>query len=82
MTEFRLELDDSGIKALLKSEGVRREIQRRVDNVAAAAGEGMKSQTYTGRDRVRGMVWTSTPAARRAEAERRSLTRAMDAARE
>lgn len=78
----RIELNDAGIKALLRSAEVGDEIKRRADNIARAAGPGMHSETYQGRDRVRARVWTGTYAARKAEAEDRALTRALDAGRE
>lgn len=82
MTEVRIELDQDGIKAFLRSAEVAADIQRRCDAIAAAAGEGMQAEVYQGRDRVRGRVWTGTYAAKRAEANDRALTRALDAGRE
>lgn len=50
--------------------------------VAAAAGPGMEVDVNDeGRTRVRVTVWTATAEARVAEATRRALTRAIDAAR-
>lgn len=80
--QIRIELDSKGIKQLLQGAEVGDDIKRRTDAVARRAGEGMRSSTYTGRDRVRGMVWTGTAEARKAEAESRALLKALDAARE
>lgn len=82
MVAIRIEMDSAGCKELLRSADVGRDVKRRLDAVAARAGNGHRSKVYQGRDRVRGDVWTATPAARRAEAENRALLRAMDAARE
>lgn len=82
MVRVRIELDQEGIKALLRSAEVGADIDRRAQAIAAAAGPGMRSRTYQGRDRVRGQVWTGTPEAQRAEAENRDLTRALDAGRQ
>lgn len=84
MADFRLELNSPEIEKLLRSPEVAREIKRRTENIAQAAGGssgGMRSRTYQGTDRVRGQVWTGTAQAQRAEAENRALTRAIDAGR-
>lgn len=78
---IRFESNDAGIRALLNSDMVRAEIGRRAANVAAAAGDGFKSGTQKGRDRVRAAVWSATVRASRAQAKDRVLTRAIDAAR-
>lgn len=50
-------------------------------NIAQAAGPGVKASSRQGRDRVRVTVRTTTFAAAKAEAEDRTLTRAVDAGR-
>lgn len=60
------------------------ELSRIASRIATAAGgeaAGMRSRVYQGRDRQRAQVWTGTHAARRAEANDRALTRALDAGR-
>lgn len=78
----RVELDSKGIAEFLRSPEVEADMGRRARNIARAAGDGMHSATVQGRDRVSGQVWTGTIGARRAEAEGRDLTRALDAGRE
>lgn len=78
---IRIELDSPGIDRFLKSDEVQADIARRAAAIARAAGPGMHSTTYRGRDRVVGQVWTGTIGARLAEAENRDLTRALDAGR-
>lgn len=77
----RVQLDSKGIEQLLRSPEVVKDLERRAAAVAAAAGPGMRSGAYQGRDRARARVWTGSAAAKRAEAESRALTRAIDAAR-
>lgn len=79
----RIELDSRGIEQLLRSPEVEADLRRRAQNIARAAGDGMHFATAQGRkDRVSAQVWTGTVKARRAEAEDRALTRALDAGRE
>lgn len=71
----------AGIRALLRSEAIRADLARRAEAVAAAAGEGHITDSEIGRNRARAAVITATGKAMRNEAENRSLTRAIDAAR-
>ena len=77
----RIELDHKGISKLLNSEPVRADLQRRAERIAAAAGPGFEVESWKGFDRAHATVRSATPAARRAEAEHRALTRALDAGR-
>lgn len=77
----KIKLDSPGIGRFLRSADVERDIARRAAAIARAAGPGMHSGTVQGRDRVRGQAWTGTDAARRAEANDRALTKAIDAGR-
>lgn len=81
MADVRIDLDHGGIAELLKSPEVAADLGRRGRQVAAAAGPGHEVETYVGRTRVRVTVRTATVEARRAEASRRSLTLAFEAAR-
>lgn len=81
MGRVRIELNSRGVRELLRSPGVRADIDRRVRAIAAAAGEGMEPSTIAGRNRARGSVITGTWDARHSEATNRALTRALDAGR-
>lgn len=85
MAKQQAKLNSKGIQAVLKgqkgAEGVRAAVQASIDGIAAAAGPGHRTRLRTGRTRVRGTVTTSTAAARRAEAEDRNLSRAVDGGR-
>lgn len=71
----------AGFAAVLKSDGVRDDIEARAKAVAAEAGEGFEASVEVGKSRVRGSVITATSDARVAEAVDHTLTRAIDAAR-
>jgi hypothetical protein len=77
----RVVLNRRNIRALLKSEAVRADLERRAENIAAAAGPGHIVDSQIGRNRARAAVITSTAEAMRAEATDRNLTRAIDAGR-
>lgn len=81
MGAFKLKINNAGVQALLKSPGVRADIQRRCQQIAAAAGDGMEASVEDGPKRVRGSVITATTDARIAEATNRALTAALDAGR-
>lgn len=70
-----------GMRDLLRSDEIRRDLEERAKRIAAAAGEGMESSTTIGRTRALAMVWTETVEAMVAEATDRKLTRAIDAGR-
>jgi hypothetical protein len=70
-----------GMRELLRSDEVRRDLEKRAKRIAAAAGPGHESSSTIGRTRALAMVWTDTPEAMHAEAINRALTRAVDAAR-
>lgn len=76
----RLVFHDRAIQGLLKSPEVQADLDRRARNIAAAAGEGYEVLRSPGR-RARAVVITGTWAAKRAEAKRGNLRRAIDAGR-
>jgi len=78
---FRVEPNHAGIRELLRSDGVRRDLERRAARVAAAAGDGMAYDSDVGTNRARATVWTESFDAKVDEATERNLTRAIDAAR-
>jgi hypothetical protein len=83
----RVKLNPKGVAALLKSQGVQADVERRTNRIAAAAGgePDFEARTQVGPawplNRPIGFVTTATAAGRRAEAENRALTRAIDAGR-
>lgn len=78
---LRFKLNRKGVRQILRSPQVEADLKRRAENVAQQAGEGFEVDTFVGKNRARADVFTATHAARKAEAEERALTRAIDAAR-
>jgi hypothetical protein len=83
-----IKFNPAQIGELLKSPEVQNELLRRAQAAAdaataAATEEGAEFEAYTleGADRIHGYVKTANRAAQLAEAEDRTLTRAIDAAR-
>ncbi len=71
----------AGIRELLKSPMVQRDLRARAQRIANAAGPGMEVRTDVGRNRARAAVVTADVDAMLAEATDRKLTRAIDAGR-
>ena len=79
MAEFKP--NSKAIEQLMSSPEMARELKRRADAIARAAGPGNRVEVKQGRDRQFATVWTATNDARKAEANDRALTRAIDAGR-
>ena len=77
----RLKLDRRGMRDLLRSEDVRRDLEARAQRVAAAAGPGHGYSSEVGHSRALAMVWTDDIPAMINEARHATLTSAIDAAR-
>lgn len=77
----RVVLNRRNIRALLRSESVRADLERRAENIAEVAGPGHVVDSDIGRNRARAAVITATYEARLAEAQTRNLTRAFSAGR-
>ena len=84
MANVRVKLNSAGIREVLKSDEVRADILRRAEAIKAAAGGGddYEAGAEIVGNRVMGWVVTATPEAKQAEAEDRTLTRALDAGRD
>lgn len=78
----KVDITDKGAQSVLKQSGVQRDIERRLNKIAAAAGPGHAVRVRIGKTRVRGTVRTATRAAKRAEATNQNLSRAIDAGRD
>lgn len=81
MPNFRLVLNRKGIRELLRSPEVQRDLRRRAEAIAASAGPGHEVDVEVGPNRARASVRTVTIDAMIGEAEHRDLSRAIDAAR-
>lgn len=78
---IRLVLNSKGVNDLLHSPGVQADLKRRAEAVAEAAGEGNEVTEAGDKNRARYVVVTATAEAMLAEANERTLTQAIDAAR-
>lgn len=84
MKPVRIKINRKGAEAILKSEGVRADLERRARAIAAAAGgdtDDYEASSYVGVTRARASVVTATFEARKAEAEDRRLSSAIEAGR-
>lgn len=87
MANLRIVLNRKGVKTLLTSDKVLADLVRRANAVAVAAdgnsgrGGDHSIESAVGRNRARAAVYTDTFNAMHREADQRTLTRAIDAAR-
>lgn len=81
MAKVRIQLNHSGMRALLRGPEIKADLERRANAIAATAGEGFDVDVHVGRNRARADVATATWGAKYAEAVDRTLTRAIDAGR-
>lgn len=78
---IKVKINSKGIEALLKSPGVKKDLERRAQAIADRAGPGHVVESEIGPRRARAAVVTASFEARRREAMNRNLTRAIDAGR-
>lgn len=80
---FRLEIHNEGFAEVRKSPAIQAQLHAMGERIASAAGGGGDFEVIDspGRDRARVVVVTATAEGKRAEAEDRALTRALDAGR-
>jgi hypothetical protein len=81
MAKVRVVLDHKAMARLLKSSEVRGDIKRRVDAIAASAGEGYVAEVEDQKNRVRGAVYTHGFEAILDQARHHTLERALGAGR-
>lgn len=77
----KVKLNRRGMAALLKSDGVQADLERRAQRIAETAGEGHEAGSRIGKTRARASVITATFDAMYREAVDRNLSRAFDAGR-
>lgn len=78
----KVKLNSRGIQAIMKSAGVKADLDRRARRIAAAAGPGVEAKpAESGAERARAAVVTTTYQGRLNEARDRRLSRAIDAGR-
>ena len=81
MARSRIVFHHAGFDAVRSSPGVQADLHRRAQAIAEAAGDGFEVNERVGKHRARASVRTETFKARRAEAQDKVLTTAIDAGR-
>lgn len=87
MSVFAVKINKQGVRAILRSEGVKAELERRARAIAEKANadaqleDGFVVESEIGPHRARAVVVTATADAMVAEATQRTLTAALDAGR-
>lgn len=83
MAKIRVKINSAGARAILRSEKVRADLERRARAVANAAGGApdFEVESQIGSNRARASVRTATEEGRRAEATSRRLSSSIDAGR-
>lgn len=80
-TKVRIQMHSKAFRAFLRSQEVLDLVMGAGEKIAAAAGEGHEVTGRVGANRVHVSVRTATYAARKSEAEDKTLTSAIDAGR-
>ena len=86
MAGIKVRINTKGVLDVLNSDGVRSDIQRRVDAIKARANSLHTADGYEGdvmtTDRPHGAVWAGDLHSRRSNARYNTLLKALDAGRE
>lgn len=77
----RIKLNNAGFRALRTSPGVKRDLMKRAQRVAEAAGDGFEAHESPSSNRARATVGTRTAKARRKQSKDNVLQRALSAGR-
>lgn len=78
MARPNVQLNSKALEALLKGPAVQKELKRRVDAAAKAAGPGYEGTVTVGSTRALGKVSAETPQAARDNAKNHTLMRVRD----
>lgn len=81
MAKVRIVLNKPAVRALLRSLEIVADLQARGERIAASAGDGFEAEAFTGKNRGRVTVTTTTFDAILAESNDHVLTSALDAGR-
>lgn len=73
----QIELNDEGVRELLKSPEIERICRDLAEGIASRAGDGYQVSTYTGRTRVNASVVAATNAAKRDNMKNNTLLKAV-----
>lgn len=73
----QIELNDEGVRELLKSPEIKSICKDLANGIASRAGDGYQVSTYTGRTRVNASVIAATNAAKRDNMKNNTLLKAV-----
>lgn len=77
MSKVKIELNNAGIRELLKSPEVMALCVESANQVRSRAGDGFEVESYTGFDRAHAVVFADTPEAKRDNLENNTLLKAV-----
>lgn len=77
----KLKLNNKGFRALRTDPGVKRDLMKRAQRVADAAGEGFEAHESPSKNRARATVGTQSYKARRKQSKENVLQRSLSAGR-
>lgn len=81
MTSVRVVINRKAVRDLLRGTEVQADLRRRAERIASAAGPDHNVHLEVGEHRARAAIVTGTIEARKAQAVRHTLERAIDAGR-
>lgn len=81
MAKSRVKLNNKGFRALRTEPGVKRDLMKRAQRVADAAGDGFEAHESPSKNRARATVGTRSYKARRRQAKDNVLQRSLSAGR-
>lgn len=77
MSNFRFKLNRAGVRELLKSKPMQEIVVGHAKNAQSRLGDGYKTDTHVGKNRVNASVWTGTKEAVEDNSENNSLLKAV-----
>lgn len=77
MGKYRVELNEEGVRELLRSSEMMGVCSQLARNIAGRAGSGYAISTYTGQSRVNASVYCATAEARRDNLKNNTLLKAV-----
>lgn len=74
---LKVEINDEGVQALLKSQEIKNYCKQLADGIASRAGDGYMVTTYTGKTRVNASVYAVSTEAKRDNMKNNTLLKAV-----
>lgn len=77
MSDFKFKLNSTGVKELLKSDGIKNVINSHAQRIYSSLGDGYKMDEYDGVNRYNAMVWASSRKAKKDNKKNNTLLKAI-----